>query len=247
MGWFITRNWFTWLWRLRSKIFSWNGQAGDTRELMVCEWKSFSHVWLLETTWTAASQAPLSMEFSRQKYWSGLSFSCPGDLPNPWIKPRSPTLQQILYHLSCKGSLRMLTVSVQFSYSVMSDSLRLHGQHHTRPPCPSPTPRVYSNSCPLSWWCHPNISSSVGPSPPTDCIVLIDSKGLRTIKATGAISSPQTNRLKAPKRHFFRLILKAGKRSVSQLISSFCLGFLFCPVQLIEWGPLTSGRKICFF
>ena len=44
--------------------------------------------------------------------------------------------------------------SVQFSCSVLSDSLRARGLQHTRPPCPSPTPRVYSNSCPLSWWCH---------------------------------------------------------------------------------------------
>ena len=42
-------------------------------------------------------------------------------------------------------------------------TLRPHGLQHTRPPCLSPTPRVYSNSCPLSWWCHPNISSSVVP------------------------------------------------------------------------------------
>ena len=45
----------------------------------------------------------------------------------------------------------------------MSKYLRPHGLQHTRPPCPSPTPRVYSNSCPLSWWCHPTISSSVIP------------------------------------------------------------------------------------
>ena len=51
--------------------------------------------------------------------------------------------------------------SVQFSRSVMSDSLWPHGLQHARPPCPSPTPGVYSNSCPLSWWCHPTISSSV--------------------------------------------------------------------------------------
>ena len=51
----------------------------------------------------------------------------------------------------------------QFSPSVVSDSLRPHGLQHTRPPCSSPTPRVYSNSCPLSWWCHPIISSSVIP------------------------------------------------------------------------------------
>ena len=53
--------------------------------------------------------------------------------------------------------------SVQFSRSVMSDSLRPHGLQHTRLPCPSPTPRACSNSCPSSQWCHPTISSSVVP------------------------------------------------------------------------------------
>ena len=55
------------------------------------------------------------------------------------------------------------TRSVQFSCSVMSDSLWPHGPQHARPPCPSPTPRVYPNSFPLSRWCHPTISSSVIP------------------------------------------------------------------------------------
>ena len=54
-------------------------------------------------------------------------------------------------------------MEVQFSHSVMSDSLRPHELQHTRPPCPSPIPRVYSNSCPSSWWCHPAVSSSVVP------------------------------------------------------------------------------------
>ena len=53
--------------------------------------------------------------------------------------------------------------SVQFSHSVMSDSLWPHESQHTRPPCPSQAPRVYSNSCPSSRWCHPAISSSVIP------------------------------------------------------------------------------------
>ena len=52
---------------------------------------------------------------------------------------------------------------VQFSHSVVSDSLQPHELQHTRPPCPSPTPGVYSNSHPLSRWCHPTISSSVIP------------------------------------------------------------------------------------
>ena len=53
--------------------------------------------------------------------------------------------------------------SVQFSCSVVSDSLRPHESQHTRPPCPSPTPGVHSDSCPSSWRCHPAISSSVVP------------------------------------------------------------------------------------
>ena len=58
----------------------------------------------------------------------------------------------------------LLTVQFsQFSHSVMSDSLWPHELQHARPPCPSPTSRVYSNSCPSSWWCRPAISSSVVP------------------------------------------------------------------------------------
>ena len=53
--------------------------------------------------------------------------------------------------------------SVQFSCSVVSDSLRPHESQHTRPPCPSPSPRVHSNSRPSGGWCHPAISSSVVP------------------------------------------------------------------------------------
>ena len=53
--------------------------------------------------------------------------------------------------------------SVHFSCSVMSDTLRPHGLQQARLPCPSPTPEAYSNSCPLSWWCHPTTSSSVIP------------------------------------------------------------------------------------
>ena len=53
--------------------------------------------------------------------------------------------------------------SVQFSLSVISNSLRPHEPQHARLPCPSPTPRVYPNSCPLSRWCHPTISSPVIP------------------------------------------------------------------------------------
>ena len=55
---------------------------------------------------------------------------------------------------------RMVESVSQFSRSVVSDSMWPHELQHARPPCLSPTPRVYSNSCPLSRWCHPTISSS---------------------------------------------------------------------------------------
>ena len=64
---------------------------------------------------------------------------------------------QVINKVSAKIS------TVQFSHSVVPDSLWPHGLQHARPPCPSPTPGVYSNSCPLSWLCHPSISFSVIP------------------------------------------------------------------------------------
>ena len=84
-------------------------------------------------------------------------------------------VEQIWSHKNEKHMLRMVewinrrclqprwNCSVQFSPSVVSDSLQPHEPQHDRLPCPSPTPRVYSNSRPLSRWCHPTISSSVVP------------------------------------------------------------------------------------
>ena len=60
-------------------------------------------------------------------------------------------------------SIKLSHCSVQFSCSVVSDSLWPHEPHHARPPCPSPTPGVHPNPCPLCQWCHPTISSSVIP------------------------------------------------------------------------------------
>ena len=59
--------------------------------------------------------------------------------------------------------VKLISGSVQFSHSVVSDSWRPHESQHTRSPCPSPTPGVHSNSCPSSRWCHPAISFSVVP------------------------------------------------------------------------------------
>ena len=71
-------------------------------------------------------------------------------------------LQQWLTQLEsfCK-LFPVVSQSVQFSHSVVSNSLQPHELQHTRPPCPSQTPGVYSNSCPSSLWCHPAISSTV--------------------------------------------------------------------------------------
>ena len=77
--------------------------------------------------------------------------------------------------------LRFLFSSVQFSRSVMLDSLQSHGLQHSRLPCLSPTPGAYSNSWPLSWWCHPTISSSAIPF----------SSHLQSFPATGSLPMSQ--------------------------------------------------------
>ena len=71
--------------------------------------------------------------------------------------------------------------SVQFSHSFVSNSLWPHGLQHARPPCPSPTPIVYSNSYPLSRWCHPAISSSV----------ILFSSHLQSFPASGSFQMSQ--------------------------------------------------------
>ena len=117
--------------------------------------KSLSRVRLLATPWNAAYQAPPSMGFSRQEYWSGL----PLPSPTPLINTDND------FHIK-KGNIskfKIINLTLQFSLSVMSDSLQHHGLQHARPSCPSPTPRTYSNPCLLSQWCHPTISSSVIP------------------------------------------------------------------------------------
>ena len=84
----------------------------------------------------------------------------PGEIAHWWLFPWDVAhVSGVLENRGCNAGFS----SVQFSCSVVSDSLRPYGLEHARPPCPSPTPGVYSNSCPLSQWCHPTISSSVLP------------------------------------------------------------------------------------
>ena len=99
--------------------------------------------------------------------------------------------------------------SVQFSRSVMSDSLRPHGLQHTSPPCPSSTPRVYSDSCPLSRWCHPTISSSV----------VTFSSCLQSFPASGSF----------PMSQFF----ESGGQSIGVSAWTSVL-----PVNTQDWSPL---------
>ena len=81
----------------------------------------------------------------------------------PWRCKESDTTEQLSFRFSRSYIPVNLDPSVQFSRSVVSDSLRPHESQHARPLCPSPTPGVHSNSCPSSRWCHPAISSSVVP------------------------------------------------------------------------------------
>ena len=126
----------------------------------------FSRVWFFATLCTVVYQAPLSMGFSRQEYWRGFPCPPPGDLPDPGIKLvslMSPALAGGFFITSATWQAIVHQFQFQFSRSVVSDSLWPHELQHTRSPCPSPTSGVYPNSCPLSRWCHPAISSSVFP------------------------------------------------------------------------------------
>ena len=98
---------------------------------------------------------------------------------------------------------------MQFSHSVVSDSLGPQGLQHARPPCPSPTPRVYSNSCPLSQWCHPTISPSVIPF----------SSHLQCFPASKSL----------PVSHFFA----SGGQSIGVSASAWVL-----PMKIQDWFPL---------
>ena len=97
----------------------------------------------------------------------------------------NPTSLKACYVL-CYG---LLLSSVQFSCSVVSDSLRPHELQHARPPCPSPTPRVYPNSCPSIQWCHPIISSSVVPF----------SSRLQSFPASGSFQNESVLHIRWPK------------------------------------------------
>ena len=104
--------------------------------------------------------------------------------------------------------------SVEFTRSVMSDCLRPHESKHARPPCPSPTPRVYSDPCPSSWWCHPAISSSVVPF----------SSCPQSLPASGSFPMSQLLELRWPKDWSFSFSISPSKEHPG--LSSFRMDWL---------------------
>ena len=109
---------------------------------------------------SSSTQSGSSRQCSGPAEEAGLSWWHPqGQVPRPCpaIIAEGPR------HLDPASPQAPQFSSVQSSPPVVSSSLRTHGLQHTRPPCPSPTPTIYSNSSPLSRWCHPTISSSVIP------------------------------------------------------------------------------------
>ena len=97
------------------------------------------------------------------------------------VKRKILQVSRLNNQVAYKNKRIFILSSVQFSHSVMSDSLQPHGLQHARPPCPSPTPRVYSNACPLSCCCHPTISS---------CVVSFSSH-LQSFPASGSFQMSQ--------------------------------------------------------
>ena len=133
-------------------------------KMHACVFSHFSCIWFFATLWTVACQAPLPMGFSRQELWSGLPCPPPGDLPDPGIELTSlmsPALTGSFFTSIPPWETKGTISSVQFSRSVVSYSLQPHEVQHARPPCPSPTPGVHSDSHPSSQWCHPAVSFSV--------------------------------------------------------------------------------------
>ena len=93
-----------------------------------------------------------------------------------WKQPKCPSTDEWIKTWYTHTHTHTMEYSVQFSHSVVSNSSWSHGLRYTRLPCPSPTPRAYSNSCPSSRWCHRTISSSVVPF---SCLLLPASGSLQ--------------------------------------------------------------------
>ena len=110
-----------------------------------------------------SNEAPLSMGFPNKNTGEGSRFLLQGIFLTQGLNSSLLHWRHTLYRWDNREWLDFNFNSVQFSCSVVSDSLRPHESQHARPPCPSPILGVHSNSCPLNQWYHPTISSSVVP------------------------------------------------------------------------------------
>ena len=139
-----------------------------------------------------------------------------------WLRLRAPSAESLgsilltelirslqPFQEDCFPLFSSLCCSVQFSRSVVSDSLWPHESQHARTACPSPTPGVYPNSCPLSPWCHPTISSSVVPFSPSP----------QSFPASGSFKMSQ--------------LFASGGQSIGVSVSTSVL-----PMNTQGWSPL---------
>ena len=186
-----------------------------------------THFWVyIQTNWNRAAirYLHISVQSSVIHSWNVETAKCP--LTAVWITRPGSSIKQRLFSLEKEGNSdirynwgRPLRYHakwiVQFGRSVTSNSLQPHGLQHARPPCPSPTLGVYPNSCPLSQWCHPTISSSVVPF----------SSCLQSFPVSGSLQVSQ--------------LFTSGGQSTGVSASASVL-----PMNTQDWSPLRWTRWI---
>ena len=152
----------------------WRG-CGEKGTLRHCWWECKLVQPLWRTVWSFLSKLKIELWYNgaipllgiyleKTLIWKGICtpifMAALFTIARTWKRLKCPSTKGWIKNI---WYIYTVEYTVQFSCSALSDSLRPHELQHTRPPCPSPTPGVYSNSCPSSRWCHPAISSSVVP------------------------------------------------------------------------------------
>ena len=157
-GWMASLTQRTWVWGNSGSCW-WTGKSGVLQSMGS---QRVRHNWVTEMNWTEFMESNPTTSWKieggnkensdRFIFWRGAKITADGDCGHE-IKRCLLLGRKAMTNIS----------SVHFSHSVVFNSLWPHEPQHARPPCPSPTPGVYPNSCPLSQWCHPIILSSVVP------------------------------------------------------------------------------------